>query len=405
MDGRPFGETVTIGNFFGDKPDVVIDSAENPLHGHLAWSGDSGGYVTSSFAFDVFGGSSEALGRTVVLRWRMGSDGGGPAGFWWIDTITITSPCILPDRIHLDEHASTSTPVGTALNGVLEPNEAVVVEPSHSNEGDSAVVLTGTAGLFGPGGGNYTTLDDAADYGALIPGVFSDCYTAGNNCYVVYVSNPATRPEAHWDASFSESLSASAYKLWNLHIGDSFADAPHGNAFYPFIENIFHNGVTGGCGDGVYCPGDGTLRKQMAAFVLKSRFGRSYEPRACTGVFTDVPCPGVFTDWIEDLYARGVVAGCGPGPAYCPDAPVTRQQMAVFLLKTLNGSSYTPPACVGTFPDVPCSNPFAPWIEDLAARQITGGCGGGNYCPTNATTRGQMAPFLVKTFGLLLYGP
>ena len=73
-------------------------------------------------------------------------------------------------------------------------------------------------------------------------------------------------------------------------------------------------------------------------------------------------------------------------------------------LKTLNGSGYTPPACEGHFPDVPCSNPFAPWIEDLAARQITAGCGGGKYCPAQPTTRGQMAPFLVKTFGLLLYG-
>ncbi|MEX0880714.1 MAG: S-layer homology domain-containing protein [Thermoanaerobaculia bacterium] len=334
----------------------------------------------------------------------MGSDGGGPAGFWWIDTITLTSPCILPDRIHIDEHASTNGPVGTVLNGVLEPNETVVVEPSHSNDGDSAVLLTGSAGIFGPDGANYTILDDAADYGALIPGVFSDCYTAGNNCYLAYVSDPATRPEAHWDALLSESLSASAYKLWNLHIGDSFADAPSSSAFYPFIENIFHNGVTGGCGEGLYCPGEATLRKQMAVFVLKAKFGRSYEPRACTGAFTDVPCPGTFTDWIEDLYARGIVAGCGPGPAYCPDNPVSRQQMAVFLLKTLNGSGYTPPACVGTFPDVPCTNPFAPWIEDLADRQITGGCGGGNYCPTAATTRGQMAPFLVKTFGLLLYG-
>ena len=41
----------------------------------------------------------------------------------------------------------------------------------------------------------------------------------------------------------------------------------------------------------------------------------------------------------------------------------------------------------------------------LAAGMAAGvGCGGGNYCPTAATTRGQMAPFLVKTFGLLLYG-
>jgi hypothetical protein len=43
---------------------------------------------------------------------------------------------------------------------------------------------------------------------------------------------------------------------------------------------------------------------------------------------------------------------------------------------------------------------FADWIEQLAAEQITGGCGGDNYCPLTATTRGQMAVFIVKTFEL-----
>jgi hypothetical protein len=79
--------------------------------------------------------------------------------------------------------------------------------------------------------------------------------------------------------------------------------------------------------------------------------------------------------------------------------------MAVFLLKTLLGSGYVPPNCSGVFGDVPCPSTFAAWIEDLAARAITGGCGGGNYCPTNPNTRGQMAVFLTKTFGLALYGP
>ena len=121
------------------------------------------------------------------------------------------------------------------------------------------------------------------------------------------------------------------------------------------------------------------------------------------GIFTDVPAADPFAPWIEELYNRGVVAGCGPGPSYCPNSPVLRQQMAVFLLKTLLGSGYTPPAAVGLFGDVPISNPFAPWIEDLFNRAIGAGCGGGNFCLANSTTRGQMAPFLVKTFGLLLY--
>ena len=55
--------------------------------------------------------------------------------------------------------------------------------------------------------------------------------------------------------------------------------------------------------------------------------------------------------------------------------------MAVFLLKAKHGSSYVSPPCDGDFNDVTCPSTFADWIEQLAAEQITGGCGGGNYCP------------------------
>ena len=74
--------------------------------------------------------------------------------------------------------------------------------------------------------------------------------------------------------------------------------------------------------------------------------------------------------------------------------------MAPFLLKAEHGASYVPPPCTGVFADVPCPSLFADWIEQLAAENITGGCGGGNYCPLNPATRGQMAVFVVKTFNL-----
>jgi hypothetical protein len=53
-----------------------------------------------------------------------------------------------------------------------------------------------------------------------------------------------------------------------------------------------------------------------------------------------------------------------------------------------------------SFSDVPCSSGFARWIEELVLRGITVGCGGGNYCPASPVTRGQMAVFLVATFSL-----
>jgi hypothetical protein len=58
------------------------------------------------------------------------------------------------------------------------------------------------------------------------------------------------------------------------------------------------------------------------------------------------------------------------------------------------------PPAAPSFGDVPTSHPFYQFIEALGASGITGGCGGGNYCPDSPLTRGQMAVFLSKALGL-----
>ena len=77
--------------------------------------------------------------------------------------------------------------------------------------------------------------------------------------------------------------------------------------------------------------------------------------------------------------------------------------MAVFVLKAEHGVCYTPPPCTppGVFADVPCPSQYADWIEAMAAEGITGGCGGGNFCPQDSVRRDQMAPFLLKA----VHGP
>ena len=50
-----------------------------------------------------------------------------------------------------------------------------------------------------------------------------------------------------------------------------------------------------------------------------------------------------------------------------------------------------------SFPDVPTSNQFYRFIENLFHNGVTEGCAGGNYCPTDSVTRGQMAVFLMKS--------
>ena len=143
--------------------------------------------------------------------------------------------------------------------------------------------------------------------------------------------------------------------------------------------------------------GDNIKRQSMAVFILKAEHGICYTPPPCTGRFADVPCPSTFANWIEAMAAEGITGGCGGGD-FCPANPVRRDQMAVFLLKGKHGSAYLPPPCTGVFTDVPCPGPFTNWIEELKSEGVTSGCGGSNYCPSANNTRGQMATFIVKAF-------
>ncbi|HKD20136.1 MAG TPA: carboxypeptidase regulatory-like domain-containing protein [Thermoanaerobaculia bacterium] len=105
------------------------------------------------------------------------------------------------------------------------------------------------------------------------------------------------------------------------------------NSFY--IQGIFDDGITAGCGGGNFCPTFANTRAQMSVFIWKAQFG-STPPPACAGLFNDVPCPGGFAvDYIEALYHEGVTAGCGNNN-YCPNSNITNGQMAVFLVKGFN---------------------------------------------------------------------
>lgn len=180
----------------------------------------------------------------------------------------------------------------------------------------------------------------------------------------------------------------------------TFEDVPEWSPYHDFIETIHRLGITSGCAAGLFCPTNPVLREQMAVFLLRANDGPIYTPPPAQGppMFLDVT-DGPYQAWIEEIARRQVTSGCGGGN-YCPRDAVTRAQMAVFLLRTKEGALYSPPPAQlpPMFADV--SGPFQPWIEEIARRGITSGCGTGIYCPTSPVTREQMAVFLVRTFNL-----
>ena len=186
----------------------------------------------------------------------------------------------------------------------------------------------------------------------------------------------------------------------------TFEDVPGNSVFWKYIEGIYANGITGGCAVSpyfLYCPSSNVTRSQISVFLLKSMHGASYIPPAVgtsTG-FYDVPVSHWAAPWIKQLAAEGITSGCSTNN-YCPESPVTRAQMAVFLLRSEHGSSYNPPI-VGSntgFSDVAIDHWAAAWIKQLTLESITSGCSTNLYCPENNVSREQMAVFLSKTFSI-----
>jgi hypothetical protein len=197
-------------------------------------------------------------------------------------------------------------------------------------------------------------------------------------------------------------------KIGRFVVSTTFTDVPANHPFVTWIEALVAAGITSGCATSPprYCPDAVVTRAQMAVFLLRAEHGGGYSPPAATGtMFTDVPASQPSVTWIEQLAHEGITDGCSTSPPqYCPDAPVTRGQMGVFLLRAKHGAGYQPPTATGTmFADVSASHPYAKWIEQLAREGITTGCSTSpsRYCPDSPVTRAQMAVFLVRAFNLL----
>jgi hypothetical protein len=363
-------------NHFQNFP--ILQSVTNGATTHVA--GKFNSTPATTFDLDFYANSACANfprefleGETYLGSSQVTTDGSGNAA------IDVTLP------VATEAGARISVTATDPLGNTSGFSQRIVFEMTSSRSGPAS----GGVGIAVTG----TDLDAATTMtvgGVSVPVTFTDDHTLS-------ATSPALAPGTVNDVvvTTSDGTSGTLIKAW---VAD-FIDVPGAQQFYSFVTTLVSNGITVGVGGGNYGVDAATLRQQMAVFLLKAKHGLCYVPPPCQGVFGDVPCSSPFAPWIEAMAAEGITGGCGTGN-FCPTNPVRRDQMAVFLLKGEHGSSYVPPACAGTFADVACPSTFADWIEQLAAEQITGGCGGGNYCPSSNNTRGQMAVFIVKTFKL-----
>jgi CSLREA domain-containing protein len=316
-------------------------------------------------------------------------------GETWLGTTQVTTDGT--GHAAIDVTLPVATEVGARIT-------ATATDPAGNTSEFSQRIIFSIFPVSGPAQGGVPVTIKGTDFAVPTGVQFSGVEPAGITVVdstTIATTTPALGPGLSHDvvALTPDGTSGTLIKGWVT----DFLDVPQAHIFHDFVVTLISNGITVGVGGGLYGVTQDTLRQQMAVFLLKAKRGLCFVPPPCTvQTFDDVPCSLSFAPWINELVAQGITGGCaGGGNNYCPASPVLRQQMAVLLLRTLGGAGYAPPACtVETFTDVSCASTFGPWIYDLVGRGITAGCGGGLYCPTLSANRGQMATFIVKTFGL-----
>jgi hypothetical protein len=180
--------------------------------------------------------------------------------------------------------------------------------------------------------------------------------------------------------------------------GGTFTD-DDGNIHEANIEAIAAEGITRGCNPPTndrYCPTSPVTRGQMAAFLVRA-----------LGLTDRLDDPfvdddgSIFEADIERLAAAGITRGCNPptNDRFCPDDHVTRGQMAAFLVRAMG---YTDDGGGDLFVDDDDSV-FEADIDRLGTAGVTKGCNpptNDRFCPTDKVLRDQMASFLARALGL-----
>jgi hypothetical protein len=115
-----------------------------------------------------------------------------------------------------------------------------------------------------------------------------------------------------------------------------FSDVSPSEYYFDAVNLMSAKGITAGCGSGQYCPTENVTRAQMAIFIVRAIEGGDNFTFAATPWFTDVQSADFGFKWIQKMKELGITAGCGNN-RYCPESPVTRDEMAIFIIRARLG--------------------------------------------------------------------
>ena len=160
------------------------------------------------------------------------------------------------------------------------------------------------------------------------------------------------------------------------------------------IDWAFTAGITDRCPtlDDLTCPELPVTRDEMALFLWRFK---SLPVATLSAAFDDVPVDAAYGPAVNWLAENRITLGCAPN-RYCPDGTVTRAEMAAFLWRLEGSPEGSTPA---GFTDVPDESFAAKAVDWLLASETTTGCTTTTYCPEGLVTRAEMFTFLKRMDG------
>jgi hypothetical protein len=183
----------------------------------------------------------------------------------------------------------------------------------------------------------------------------------------------------------------------------TFADVPFDHPYHDYIETLYQEGYTAGCGTDPlrFCPEQTMNRAESAVFVVRGIYGADNTPTDPTEqVFEDAALAEWFTKWVTRLWEDGYTAGCGENPLiYCPMQGHTRAEACVFYLRMMYGADYEPGDPTGIFVDVDPEMWYAKWVDAAWEAGIIEPCATEpdlRFCPQEPLTRAVAAYMMVK---------
>lgn len=174
-----------------------------------------------------------------------------------------------------------------------------------------------------------------------------------------------------------------------------FTDVPAGASYAADVQWLVDRGITQGTAPGRFSPTAPVTRQQMAVFLYKAAHGGARPPACTAAPYRDVPKRSPYCGSIAWLKSAGITAG---GTTFSPRSPVTRESMAVFVHK-LGAGRTAAPACTGKpAPDVVAASPYCGSIAALARDGIAPVYTDGTFRPAKPATRGATATFLHRWY-------